>query len=91
MARPGPDTTPRHTSEVAPGLEMVYGRNPVREALRGRRKVHTILLATGRGEEELARLLPEWWCGRAGRAAGRSPPGPCLRCDAWRRSNSLPC
>jgi 23S rRNA (guanosine2251-2'-O)-methyltransferase len=34
--------------------------------------VHTILLATGRGEEELAQLLPEW-CGAVG-AAGCIPP-----------------
>lgn len=74
--RPAPEAAPRHFSEVAPGLEVVYGRNPVREALRGRRKVHTILLATGRGEEELTRLLPEW-CAAArdgGSATGQAPP-----------------
>jgi 23S rRNA (guanosine2251-2'-O)-methyltransferase len=39
--------------------------------------VHTILLATGRGEEELARLLPEWSAGGsdgAARGAGSVPP-----------------
>jgi 23S rRNA (guanosine2251-2'-O)-methyltransferase len=32
--------------EHPPGQDLIYGRNPVLEALRGRRKVHTVLLAT---------------------------------------------
>ena len=32
----------RGVSSVAPGHTVVYGRNPVREALRGRRRVHQI-------------------------------------------------
>jgi 23S rRNA (guanosine2251-2'-O)-methyltransferase len=31
--------------EETTGLDLIYGRNPVLEALRGRRRVHTILLA----------------------------------------------
>ena len=46
-ARPGALTTAaprgaRRRRSVAPGHTVVYGRNPVREALRGRRRVHRI-------------------------------------------------
>jgi 23S rRNA (guanosine2251-2'-O)-methyltransferase len=39
---------------------FVYGRNPVREALRGRRKVSRLLLISGAVGDELERLLPDW-------------------------------
>jgi 23S rRNA (guanosine2251-2'-O)-methyltransferase len=55
------------------GLELVYGRNAVREALRGRRRVHTVLLAAGGSggdEEEVERSLLEW----CGAQRGRVPP-----------------
>jgi 23S rRNA (guanosine2251-2'-O)-methyltransferase len=41
-------------------LDLIYGRNPVREALRGRRRVHAVLLASGGGGEEIERALPGW-------------------------------
>jgi len=41
---------------VAPGLERIYGRNPVREARRGRRRVHRVWTSDDTTAEELARL-----------------------------------
>ncbi len=51
-------------SDSAPGLDLIYGRNPVREALRGRRRVHTLLLASGDEGADLERALAEW-CARS--------------------------
>jgi 23S rRNA (guanosine2251-2'-O)-methyltransferase len=45
------------------GHDLIYGRNAVREALRGKRKVHGILLATnevGEGEAGLEKVVREW-------------------------------
>jgi 23S rRNA (guanosine2251-2'-O)-methyltransferase len=44
----------------------VYGRNPVREALRGRRRVRALLVVSGRAGEELERGLPGWCAGLRG-------------------------
>jgi len=44
----------------SPGTEFIYGRNPVREALRGRRRVHAVLVAMGEGGEGLERSLQDW-------------------------------
>jgi 23S rRNA (guanosine2251-2'-O)-methyltransferase len=79
----GHDRVTPHEATVGP--DLVYGRNPVREALRGRRRVHAILLATGTsgaiggGGEDLEKALPEW-CrtpsspNAASGAPGRVPP-----------------
>jgi len=50
-------------SDSRPVLDLIYGRNPVREALRGRRQVHVILLAASEAGEELEGLLPSWCAG----------------------------
>lgn len=42
------------------GREVVYGRNPVREALRGRRSVHRLWVAEGEGGEDLSALVAFW-------------------------------
>lgn len=39
---------------------FVYGRNPVREALRGRRTVHALWLASGQAADDLERRVSEW-------------------------------
>lgn len=49
--------------ETEPGVAdftFVYGRNPVREALRGRRQVHAVWLVAGSAGDELERRLHEW-------------------------------
>jgi len=46
--------------DLSPGVDLIYGRNPVREALRGCRQVHTILLALGEAGDELLGLLRGW-------------------------------
>lgn len=70
--RPGKAQRPRGSAHAwpghggdAPGSSVVaplfiYGRNPVREALRGRRKVHTILLTAGPVGDELEARLRGW-------------------------------
>jgi 23S rRNA (guanosine2251-2'-O)-methyltransferase len=52
---------------------VVYGRNAVREALRGKRKVHRLLLAAGEGGEQEAGLehVVDEWCAEA---KGPNPP-----------------
>jgi 23S rRNA (guanosine2251-2'-O)-methyltransferase len=52
--------------ETGSGLDLIYGRNPVREALRGRRNVHALLVVTGEVGEELERGLPGWCAGLRG-------------------------
>lgn len=50
--------------------EIIYGRNPVREALRGRRRVHRVWTLPGRGRDAAAaREVAEW-----AREAGVSAP-----------------
>jgi 23S rRNA (guanosine2251-2'-O)-methyltransferase len=46
------------------GRELIYGRNAVREALRGKRRVHGIMLATTEGGEAEAGLegAVQEWC-----------------------------
>jgi 23S rRNA (guanosine2251-2'-O)-methyltransferase len=59
---------PRVKGAEGPDHDFVYGRNAVREALRGKRRVHTILLATGEGgdgEAGLEQAVREW-CQEAG-------------------------
>ncbi|OFW56206.1 MAG: 23S rRNA (guanosine(2251)-2'-O)-methyltransferase RlmB [Actinobacteria bacterium RBG_16_64_13] len=54
---------------------MIYGRNAVREALRGRRRVHTVLLAKSEGAKELELKLAEWIAeARSGGALHGAPP-----------------
>jgi 23S rRNA (guanosine2251-2'-O)-methyltransferase len=48
---------------MPPGPTYLYGRNPVREALRGRRRVRAVLLAerlVGEGGERLEEKVAEW-------------------------------
>jgi 23S rRNA (guanosine2251-2'-O)-methyltransferase len=45
---------------TASGVALIYGRNPVREALRGRRRVHTVWLVQGPPGDELEQTLPVW-------------------------------
>jgi 23S rRNA (guanosine2251-2'-O)-methyltransferase len=40
--------------------ELIYGRNPLREALRGRRRVRQVWLAAGRAGDDVGGLLPRW-------------------------------
>jgi len=47
--------------DLSPGVDLIYGRNPVREALRGRRQVHVILVATGEAGDELEGSVRGWW------------------------------
>lgn len=42
------------------GIGLIYGRNVVREALRGRRQVFTLLIASGEPGDELERSLSDW-------------------------------
>lgn len=51
-------------------LEIIYGRNPVREALRGRRRVHRVWCLPGRGREAAAAEEVARWA----REAGVRPP-----------------
>lgn len=46
--------------EKGPGVDLIYGRNAVREALRGRRRVHAVLLALGEAGEGLEQSLRGW-------------------------------
>ncbi len=62
-------------AEAGSGLDLIYGRNAVREALRGRRQVHAVLLASGgEGEDDqaLESTLHEW-----SRRAGKKIPPVC--------------
>ena len=49
----------RHGGD-APERVLIYGRNPLREALRGRRRVRQVWLAEGRGGDEVRGLLAQW-------------------------------
>ena len=51
-------------SDRGPATDLIYGRNPVCEALRGRRHVHVVLLATNDTENELEGLISTWSAGR---------------------------
>jgi 23S rRNA (guanosine2251-2'-O)-methyltransferase len=48
---------------------FIYGRNPVYEALRGRRRVRDVVVVDGRVGDELEQHVTDW-----GRGAGRRPP-----------------
>lgn len=48
------------------GLGLIYGRNVVREALRGRRQVYTLLITSTEAGDELERSLTDW-CAEARR------------------------
>jgi len=50
----------RAVEEQHSGMDLIYGRNAVREALRGRRKVHAVLLALGETGEGLEQSLRSW-------------------------------
>lgn len=48
-------------SEALPaGTAVIYGRNPLREALRGRRRVHTVWLGPGSPDQGLVQLIAGW-------------------------------
>lgn len=53
---------PGRTPEVAADrlTHLVYGRNPVREALRGRREVGRVYVSSGAAGEGLRELVTEW-------------------------------
>lgn len=53
--------------EVGAGIGLIYGRNPVREALHGRRQIYTVLIASGETGDGLERALGDW-CAETGRA-----------------------
>lgn len=53
---PGPDKG--GPAPFASGATLIYGRNPVREALHGRRPVHTVWLGPGGPGGELEQALP---------------------------------
>ncbi|HZK48638.1 MAG TPA: RNA methyltransferase, partial [Thermoleophilia bacterium] len=58
-------------ANAAAGLgEIIYGRNPVREALRGRRRVRRAWVLPGRGGDDLAAEVASW----AAAAGVASPP-----------------
>ena len=48
----GPRTADRGRRGPGPGAQVVYGRNPVREALRGPRRVMTVWAAAGAARED---------------------------------------
>ena len=48
------------------GTALIYGRNPVREALRGRRRVHAVWLSPGAPGDELEQALRTWLAAGAG-------------------------
>jgi len=52
--------------DLTPGIDLIYGRNPVREALRGHRQVHTILVAVGDAGDELVGAVRGWCAGLKG-------------------------
>jgi 23S rRNA (guanosine2251-2'-O)-methyltransferase len=45
---------------TASGVALIYGRNPVREALRGRRRVHAVWLTPGAPGDEMEQTLLAW-------------------------------
>jgi 23S rRNA (guanosine2251-2'-O)-methyltransferase len=47
-------------------MTLIYGRNPVREALRGRRRVHAIWLLAGPPGDELEQHVRAWASERSG-------------------------
>ena len=62
-------TTPAHTGAnrgtgasvpAVSGITLIYGRNPVREALRGRRRVHAVWLISGDPGDGLEQTLQGW-------------------------------
>lgn len=65
--RPGRQPGAARGADQAPGgMVLIYGRNPVREALDGRRRVHTVWLAQGRPGDELESDLDGWIAGGSG-------------------------
>ena len=69
--RPAPSrTTTRETAAPVDHLQVLYGRNPVREALRGRRPVHELVVVEGHAGEEYLRGLGSW----AAAAGAELPP-----------------
>jgi 23S rRNA (guanosine2251-2'-O)-methyltransferase len=57
---------------TASGVALIYGRNPVREALHGHRRVHTVWLTPGTAGGGLEQTILEW-------VAEGSGPGPEIR------------
>ncbi len=51
---------PAHSTAVPSGAALIYGRNPVREALRGRRRVYTVWLGPGAPGEDLEQAVAGW-------------------------------
>ncbi len=54
------------SAPAASGAALIYGRNPVREALRGRRRVHGVWLSPGPTGDELEQTLLGWTAGGSG-------------------------
>ncbi|MBU2600587.1 MAG: 23S rRNA (guanosine(2251)-2'-O)-methyltransferase RlmB [Actinobacteria bacterium] len=54
--------TPKGAAEspVGHGHDVVYGRNPLREALRGRRRVHRVWVQTGKAGTDLTAEVHGW-------------------------------
>jgi 23S rRNA (guanosine2251-2'-O)-methyltransferase len=66
MGAPGtlhPEST---IGPVLAGAALIYGRNPVREALRGRRKVSVVWVATGVPGDDLGHVLGQWLAAGSG-------------------------
>jgi 23S rRNA (guanosine2251-2'-O)-methyltransferase len=56
---------PSHAA-VASGAALIYGRNPVREALRGHRRVQAVWLSPGAPGDDLEQALAGWVAAGAG-------------------------
>ncbi len=63
-------TATRETTVPVDHLQVLYGRNPVREALRGRRPVYELVVVEGHAGEEYLRGLGSW----AAAAGAELPP-----------------
>jgi len=77
VSRSSPSDRPVRRGRVAPrapgtepGDQLIYGKNPVREALRGRRRVRALLLAERGAGQDLESALLGW----SADTPGRMPP-----------------
>lgn len=55
-----PVAAPLPTISLPVGTTVIYGRNPMREALRGRRRVHAVWLSLGAPGGDLEQLVAGW-------------------------------
>jgi 23S rRNA (guanosine2251-2'-O)-methyltransferase len=57
----GPPSSSAPAPAVVPaGATLIYGRNPVREALRGHRRVRAVWLAPGAPGDDLEQMIARW-------------------------------